>query len=148
MHTLLALAIIALSAAPPAERVKVFVTSATNEQGFTDPSKDKSDTVKDLKNALKDKGSVQLTDNKDDATIVLTVLDRKTAGLTAGFLGGAARDREIHVKFTCGTFETDMSASAQGGVMGSGGSWGKAARKIAKQVDEWVVANRAKLSAR
>jgi hypothetical protein len=50
------------------------------------------------------------------------------------------------VKFIFKDSETEMSASAAGGTLSSGGAWGKAAGKVAKQVEEWVVANRAKLT--
>jgi hypothetical protein len=79
---------------------------------------------------------------------VLTVQDRRTSDLTAGLFGGAARDRMIHVTFQAGTMQTELTASAQGGTMMSGGAWSKAAGKIAKQVKEWIAANRASLSAR
>jgi hypothetical protein len=77
--------------------------------------------------------------------IVLVVLNRETAQTTAGFLGSPARDRMVRVKFMYGDFETEMSGSAQGGTLGSGGAWGKAAGKVIKQVDEWVTTNRSKL---
>lgn len=72
------------------------------------------------------------------------VLKRETAHVTAGFLGAAARDRTIRVKFA--DVETELTASAQGGTLGSGGAWGKAAKKIAKQVEAWVTTNRTKLN--
>jgi outer membrane murein-binding lipoprotein Lpp len=51
----------------------------------------------------------------------------------------------IHVTFQAGTVQTELTASAQGGTMMSGGAWSKAAGKIAKQVKEWISANRAQL---
>jgi hypothetical protein len=72
-------------------------------------------------------------------------MSRETAQVTAGFLGGAARDRMVRVKFLYKDLETEMSASAQGGTMGSGDAWGNAAGKVMNQVDDWVKANRAKL---
>jgi len=49
------------------------------------------------------------------------------------------------MKFGVKDFETEMTASAQGGTLGSGGAWSKAASKLMKQVNEWVSANRSKL---
>jgi hypothetical protein len=101
-----------------------------------------------LRDAIKDRKYLKLVDSREDAQITLVVMGRSTAGVTAGFMGTAARDRSIVVKFICcDSVETEMSASAQGGTIGSGGSWGKAAGKISKQVDEWVDANRARLTA-
>jgi len=125
--------------------VRVFVTSSGALNGMTDPSKDNQDTVKDLRDSLKGRKGIALAESRDDAVIVLTVMGRETAQVTAALFGGAARDRMIRVKFVAGELETEMTASAQGGTLGSGGAWGKAAGKIAKQVEEWVAANRAKL---
>jgi len=145
LFALVLIALVLQAPVYPHQAVKVYVTSGASASGFTDPSKDNRDTIKDLKEAISDHKSLALAESADDATIVLTVQGRQTAGVTAGFLGSAARDRSIRVLFTCGEFHTEMTASAQGGTLGSGGAWGKAAKKIIKQVDEWVTANRARL---
>jgi hypothetical protein len=51
----------------------------------------------------------------------------------------------VRVTFSYNGHETEMSASAQGGTLSSGGAWSKAAGKVAKQVEEWVKANAARL---
>ena len=61
-------------AAPPAEKVTVFVASAADDSGFTDPSKGNRDTIKDLKDSLKGQKELKVVDSADEATIVLTVL--------------------------------------------------------------------------
>jgi hypothetical protein len=43
-------------------------------------------------------------------------------GRTVASLGSPARDRMVRVKFIYGDFETEMSGSAQGGTLGSGGA--------------------------
>jgi hypothetical protein len=125
--------------------VRVFLTSVGAANGFTDPNKDNQDTMKDLRDEVKGRKSLVLAESRDDAVIVLVVMNRETAQTTAGFLGSPARDRMVRVKFIYGDFETEMSGSAQGGTLGSGGAWGKAAGKVIKQVDEWVTTNRSKL---
>lgn len=129
------------SGGPP---VPVFVTSVGAANGFTDPNKDNQDTMKDLRDSIKGKKSLTLVDRREDAAIVLTVMNREKAQTTASVFG-AARDCIVRIKFIFKDFETEMSASAQGGTVSSGGAWGKAAGKVAKQVEEWVVANRAKI---
>jgi hypothetical protein len=94
---------------------------------------------------MKGHKALKRADDRDSAKIVLVVIGRETAQMTAGFLIASARDRIIRTKFMVKEFETEMTASAQGGTMGSGGAWGKAAGKIMKQVNEWVLANRSKL---
>ena len=133
------------ASAQKARPVPVFVTSGGTINGFTDPSKDNRDTVSDLWDELKGYKSLKRAEDRDSAVIVLTVMGRETAQVTAGFLGAAARDRIIRLKFTTKDLETELTASAQGGTLGSGGAWTKAAGKLMKQVNEWVLANRSKL---
>jgi hypothetical protein len=110
-----------------------------------DPDKSNRDTMKDLQDSIKDRRSLALAESREDAAIVLVVMGWETAQVSAGLFGDPARDRIIRVKFQFGDFQTEMTASAQGGTLGNGGAWGKAAGKIVKQVDEWVRANGAKL---
>lgn len=133
-----------LQAQPAPDAVPVFITSAGAMNGFTDPNKDNRDSVNDLWDAMKGYKSMKRAEDRDRAKIVIIVEGRETAQTTAGFLG-PARDRVLHTKFIVKDFETEMSASAQGGTMGSGGAWGHAAGKIMRQVNEWVLANRHKL---
>lgn len=135
------------SAAQAPPRVRVFVTSIGAQDGFTDPSKDNRDTVKNLKDDIRGTRDLELAESPDDAAIVLTVLGRETAAYTAGFFG-PARDRMILVKFAAGEIATELRASAQGGTLASGGAWSKASGKIVDQVVDWVKANRSRLRAR
>jgi hypothetical protein len=56
--------------------------------------------IKDLQDSIKDRRA--LAKSRDDAAIVLVVMGRETAQVTAGFLGDPARDRVIRVKFHVG----------------------------------------------
>jgi hypothetical protein len=126
--------------------VRVFVTSIGAVDGFTDPNQGNQDSVKDLRYALKDHHDVlALAESRDAATIVLVVTSREKAQVTAGFFG-AARDCTVRVKFLFRESETEMSASAAGGTLASGGAWYGAADKLVQQVEHWVKANRAQLS--
>ena len=131
---------------PSATCVPIYITSIGAANGFTDPSKDNTDTVNDLREQLDGRDGIIVVPTREEAVIVLVVLQRETAGLHMAF-GGAARDRAVHVKFLFNGTESDMSAAAASGTIGSGGAWGRAAKKIAKQVEEWVKTNRAKLAA-
>jgi hypothetical protein len=125
--------------------IRVFVTSVGAVNGLTDPNKDNQDTMKDLRDSLKGRKGLVVTDKREDAAIVLVVMSREKAQITAGVFG-ASRDCTVRVKFIYDGSETEMSASAQGGTLASGGAWSKAAGKVAKQVEEWVKTNRANLS--
>jgi hypothetical protein len=126
--------------------VRVFITSVGAANGFTDPNKDNQDTMKDLRDSLKGRKAVVVTDKRDQATIVLVVMSREKAQVTATAFG-AARDCTVRVKFIFRDSETEMSGSAAGGTLTSGGAWSKAAGKVAKQVEEWLIANRAQIEA-
>lgn len=133
-------------------RVPIFVTSIGATDGMTDPNKENQDTMKDLRDSLKGRKGIVLTDRRDDATIVLVVQSREKAQMTvspmSGILGGGpSRDCIVRVKFLYNGTETEMSGSANGGALMSGGAWGKAAGKVAKQVEQWIDANREKLAA-
>jgi hypothetical protein len=148
LASLFSFASVAFAQAP----IPIYVTSAGASNGFTDPSKDNRDTVKDLLDDLKDYKELRIVQSADEASIVLTVLGREASqssapGVTGGLLDTNARDRIIHVKFQAGAFETTLTASAPGNTTTSNGAWSKAAGKVAKQVREWAVANRAQLAA-
>jgi hypothetical protein len=125
--------------------VPVFVTSSGAVDGFTDPNKDNRDTMNDLRQSLKGRKRLEVVDHRDAAVIVLTVLGRDRAlSMPMGF-GIVGRDVVVKVRFQYRDVDTEMSASALGGTVGSGGAWRTAASKIASQVDEWIKVNRDKL---
>jgi hypothetical protein len=122
--------------------VPVHVTSVGAVGGRTDPSKENRDTVKDLTTQLKKSKAVRLVPSRDGALVVLVVEGRRREQLTAGFPGGAARDVAVHASLHYDGTRADLSATAQGGTAASGGTWGRAAFKIAEQVHNWIVENR------
>jgi hypothetical protein len=136
--------LVSLPAAAQPKALAVFVTSVGAADGFTDPNKDNQDTMKDLRSSLKGRSGIVLTERREDALIVLVVQNREKAQLTAGVFG-AQRDCTVRVKFVYKSTETELSGSAAGGTLSSGGAWSKAAGKVAKQVEEWVAANKEKL---
>jgi hypothetical protein len=83
-------------------------------------------------------------DTRDRAAIVLIVQGREKAQLTVSAFG-PGRDCAVRVKCQFKDMETEMSGSAMGGTLSSGGAWGKAAGKVAKQVRDWIRENRDKL---
>lgn len=126
--------------------LKVFVTSAGATDGFTDPNKGNQDTMENLRNRIpKQKTKLALAESREDADIVLIVQSREQSDLTVGWLG-TGRDCTVRVKFIYKGIETEMSGSAQGGSIMSGGAWSKAADKVAKQVSEWVRDNATRIT--
>lgn len=56
------------------------------------------DTVNDLWDAMRGRKALSPAGDRSSAKIVLVVVSRDIARLTAGFLGGPARDRIVRVK--------------------------------------------------
>jgi hypothetical protein len=100
--------------------VRLFITSIGAANGFTDPNKGNQDTMQDLRADLKNYKTLALTDTRDQATIVLVVMDREKAQSTVGF--GIGRDCTVRVKFIFNDLETEMSGSAMGGRIASEGA--------------------------
>jgi hypothetical protein len=123
--------------------IPIFVAT-TDESGITSPDKDVRDSTKDLISSLKDKHGVCLTENREQAIVILEVLGREKAQATQSWLG-RSRDCTVAVKVSYGEHETTISQSAAGGTISSGGAWKKAAGKVAKRIEEWVAENRTKL---
>lgn len=139
-------AFVAIAAVASAQKtVSIYVTSVGAQNGMTDPNKDNQDTMKDLRDKLKGRKGLALTDSQEAATIVLVVMDREKSQLTIGGFSGLSRDCVVRVKFLYKDTETMLSGSATSGQFGSGGGWGRAAGKVAKQVEQWVETNREKM---
>ncbi len=139
-------ALLSASDARPA-RLGVFVRS-TSSEGFTDPSKDRQDSIKDLQKQIKDSDWVCPVESEADAVVVLEVLSRDTKRETNGwsaFNGQRQNKSSVTVRLTAGTFSTEFTGESNSRGMMKG--YGNAAGKVIKQVEEWVQANRARLVA-
>jgi hypothetical protein len=135
-RVLLAVACILLALPCLAQQpISVYVTSIGAVEGMTDPSKGNLDSVKDIRNSITKRKALALVDTRADAVILLVVMGRKTT-----FMDG----NTIQVKMICKGVETDLTGSPTFGLRPP--TWGKAADSVAKQVEQWVIANRAKLT--
>jgi hypothetical protein len=144
---LLGLASSAIAADQPT--VAVFVKAAGSADGFTDPDKSRTDSVKNLKDKLKDEKWAQLVDDQDGAVIVLEVLDRHTQfdqGSAWNLVGGYGQKHStLMVRLTAGSYSTEFSGT--GGASGLFSGYGKAAGKVVDELEKWVKANQEKLQA-
>jgi len=130
------------------DRIAVFIKAAGAEGGFTDPSKDRSDSVKDLINRLRDSRTVQLAASQADAVVLLEVLSRETRRETNGwtFVTGDRQNKSyVTVRLTAGEYSTEFTGESRSSGMVK--NYRDAAKKIVSQVEEWVNANRDRLLA-
>jgi len=125
------------------DRIPVFVKSAGDAGGFTDPSKARQDSRKDLLRKLKDSKSVVLVESKDDALAVLEVLDRSTQRETN--LSGRQNKSYLTVRLTAGEYSVEFTGES--GSSGALTGYGAAAAKVVKQLEAWVKDNHDRLSA-
>jgi hypothetical protein len=115
--------------------VPVFVTSVGAANGLTDPSKDNQDTVKNLRDSIKrHKAVLVLTDKRDEAMIVLVVMGREIHDP-----GTMVTTAAVHVKLQFKDMEAEMFSDSRW-------RWSRAADGIVTQVEQWIIANRAKLT--
>jgi hypothetical protein len=147
---LVAVYVLAAAPAPPLiqDKIPVFVRAAGAASGFTDPSRDRQDSVKDVEKNIRDSKVVRLVPTFDEAVIVLDVLNRETRreanGWTA-FSGAKQNKSYLTVKLTVGDFETELAGES--GSKGVLKGYGAAASNVVDQLDAWVKENRDRLLA-
>ena len=143
----------AQSSALREDPVPVYLTTTSNAQGFTDPDKSRADSMKDLAEALGKKKSIRMVPAREDAVLILEVLNRgvrEDSGHMTQVFGGKHEVKVLRVKLSVagGDFSAELSGESAGGGMKGGpgrGAWTKAAYKVADQVDKWVQENEAQL---
>ena len=130
-----------------AGKVPIFVKSGAPAGGFTDPSKDRQDSARDLCNKIRDSKWVRVADSEQNALVILEVVRRETRAATGGWraFGPSQSKSSLIVRLTAGQFSTDFSGESTS--VGELTSYGAAAGKVVKQLEEWVKANREQLVA-
>jgi hypothetical protein len=118
------------------EKIPVFVKSAGNTGGFTDPSKDRQDSLKDLLNYLKNSKSVLPVESEKAALVVLEILNR---GMKPEIDYRSPNNAHLTVRLTAGEYSAELT--------GMSSTYRGAAVDIVKQTETWVKANREKLLA-
>jgi hypothetical protein len=134
-------------------KFKVFVFTSSPPEGIIDEgSKQRTDSVNDLRGALKNKRNLTVVDEKEAADVSIEVLDRgwqdngkTTTKTTATKWTGIQsqtepdQDMDLAVRLTAGSYETVLHSRPAGIV------WRVHASEIAKKVDKWVRDNSAAL---
>lgn len=136
------------------QNINVFITTATNVSGFTDPEyQQRSDSVEDLKKRLGKK--IHLVSQRDGADVVIEVLSRseEATGATTtkptfwedGVQTKPDMTKVLLVSLSAG----DYKVTYKGDSKGKGwGDWGFAADSVARAVESWIANNGAELLAR
>lgn len=137
---------------PKVQPLSVYVFTAETEGGFVDAdSKQRADSVRDLREALRKKKTVIVVESSDDADLLVEVLRRgldetgKTSTKTSAGLGGlystTTKDTEamVRTKLTVGEYSTEIVGKNDGRITNV---WRTAANNAANQIDKWINANR------
>jgi hypothetical protein len=96
----------------------VFVRSAQSASGFTDPSKARQDSVKDLVKKLKDTKGMQAAESEAQAVILIEVLDRETKRETN--MWGQQNKSYLTVRVTAGQFVSPPAWRSPSSAPGTG----------------------------
>jgi len=148
------LALVLAFATLQADDVTVFVFTATDPSGFTDPLQaQRVEAVANLKTEIEKKKGLTVTETKDVADLVVEVVDAgklatgatRTKGLSTGLDGavfGTTTRQEtkpqVHAVLRAGTYQLEFQGSAS--------NMKRAAGAVADGVEKWVKQNRAKLT--
>lgn len=141
MSVIMSTCLFASARAAAQDRIPIFVKTAATAGGFTDPSKDRQDSMKDLLKKLKDSKSVRPVDSKEEAVAVLEVLDRETKRESNLF--GRQNKSSLTVRLTAGEYSVEFTGES--GSKGLLKGYGAAAGKVVDQLEAWVKANRDRL---
>jgi hypothetical protein len=119
-------------------RIPIFLRVAASADGFTDPSKDRQDTARDVLGKLLTSKVVRYVRLEEDALVVIEVLGRQTRDAMSWV--GASTKKSVTVRLTAGEYSNDFTADSWNG-------YGSAAGSVVKQLETWVKTNRARILA-
>jgi trypsin-like peptidase len=123
-------------------RIPIFVIAGGTSAQFTDPSKARQNSARDLISKLRDSKYFRSVELEQDAVVTIEVLARDTKrevnGWTA-FNGAGQNKSTVVVRLIAGDFTTEFEGTS--GSRGVFTGFGDAAGKIAKQLDAWASEN-------
>jgi hypothetical protein len=125
------------------KKVAVFVTSIGAAPGMTDPNKDNQDAMEDLATLVDDQPELKTVTRRENAKIVLVVQSSEYVNVP----GNPAPESRITAKLVSGRTESTFAGVGHMRVAGIDQQMLRAlaARAVARQVNDWVTANRAKI---
>lgn len=141
-----ALLVIAPASLRAADKIPIFVRSSATSDGFTDPSKARQDSLKDVIDKVKDSKIVRSAATESEAVATVEVLSRDTkrqASILA--LGAMSNKSYVTVKLTAGDYSTEFSGNS--GSKGALTGYGAAAKQVVRQIEDWVTVNHDRLLA-
>jgi hypothetical protein len=125
------------------DRIPIFVRSVGAQRGFTDPSQDRLDSVRDLSKRLAQSPTFRVVESEGEAATVIEVLDRGTTLHTN--LLGPQNASSLTVRLRVRDYSTEFTGVSGPKAMLTG--YGAAASSVVGQLETWVKSNRDRLAA-
>jgi len=116
--------------------VRAYVFTERSASGQPDADEQgRIDAVKEMREALAKKKGISLVDKREDATLLIEVVDREQRDNGGGGFGGAQitamGDTIIRLHIRSGNDESDIKGMGQG-------TWGRAAKDAADRILKWI----------
>src|SRR5262245_55818252 len=116
--------------------VRAYVFTDRSASGQPSPDEQgRMAAVREVKDALAKKKGISLVESREEATLLVEVVDREQREEPAGAFGGkqitAMGDTIIRLHLTSGKDEVDLKGMGQG-------TWGRAAKDAADRILKWI----------
>src|SRR5262245_13814778 len=120
---------------PPTVRVYVFTAEGSSGQA-NDEEKGRLEAVREMRDALAKKKRVRIVNSREEADVVVEVMDREERDGASGGYGGMSitklNDTIIRLRVSrAGGEPSELKGVGQG-------TWGRAAKDAADRVEKWI----------
>jgi hypothetical protein len=130
------LVLLALLAAGPTPHYRVYVFAAEPAGGqATDEDKGRAEGVREMREALAKKKQFQIVDKREDADIIVEILDREEQDAGEGGFGGA---KVTKLSNTIIRLRVSHASGGEGSELKGMGLGGKAVKDAADRIEKWA----------
>lgn len=136
LFTVALLAVLAGGAGGPGPHYKVYVFAAQPASGpTTDQDKARLEGVREMREALAKKKQFQIVDTREDADIIVEVLDREVQDAGEGGFGGAKLTK---LATTIIRLRVSHASGGEGSELKGMGAGGRAVKDAADRIEKWA----------
>lgn len=128
-------ALLALLAGGPTPHYRVYVFAADAAGQPSDEDKARAEGVRELREALGKKKQFQIVDRREDADIIVEILDREEQDAGEGGFGGA---KVTKLSNTIIRVRVSHASGGEGSELKGMGLGGKAVKDAADRIEKWA----------
>lgn len=132
---LFTVALLATLAAGPAPHYRVYVFAADTAGQPSDEDKARAEGVREVREALGKKKQFQIVDRREDADIIVEILDREEQDAGEGGFGGA---KVTKLSNTIIRVRVSHASGGEGSELKGMGMGGKAVKDAADRIEKWA----------